>query len=296
MPAGVPDAQMEELELGVQRALDRGDAGDLDVLGYGEVTLVLRLACGGSSYACKRLPVFPNAARFDQYRRTLERYLARLAGAGVTVAETSLWHTALPSGGVVAYCIQAELPGSRLCSRLLGDCDDAWAGDFIKRFTDIVERTVTPDLGLDAQAANWLDIDGELVYVDVTTPLMRDAGGRELLDVPLFFTSLPWLIRAPVRMAASKSIFDKFYSARGVLVDFLGNLHKEGLGQRVPGFAAYASERLDTPIGTDEVATYYRQDARTWEVLQRLRRADRLWQRQVRRRSYPFLLPPPISR
>jgi hypothetical protein len=33
-----------------------------------------------------------------------------------------------------------------------------------------------------------------------------------------------------------------------------------------------------------------------WEILLRLRRADRWWQRTVRRRGYPFLLPGPVDR
>ena len=40
----------------------------------------------------------------------------------------------------------------------------------------------------------------------------------------------------------------------------------------------------------------YASDARLWEVLLRLRRLDRAWQRRVRRREYPFLLPGRIDR
>ena len=38
---------------------------------------------------------------------------------------------------------------------------------------------------------------------------------------------------------------------------------------------------------------YFARDKRLWLLMQRLRRADRAWQRRVRRRAYPFLLPPP---
>jgi hypothetical protein len=107
---------------------------------------------------------------------------------------------------------------------------------------------------------------------------------------------LPWLVRDAARLATSKSIFDKFYSPRGVILDFLGNLHKEDLARLVPGFAASASERLARPVTARDAAAYYRADARTWEGLQRLRRADQFWQRHVRHRVYPFLLPPPIAR
>ena len=45
-----------------------------------------------------------------------------------------------------------------------------------------------------------------------------------------------------------------------------------------------------------EVQRWYRPDARMWELMLRLRRADRWWQQQVRRRTYPFLLPDATDR
>ncbi|MFK4102176.1 DUF6206 family protein, partial [Streptomyces sp. NPDC019531] len=126
--------------------------------------------------------------------------------------------------------------------------------------------------------------------------LMRDDRGREELDVRLFFTSLPWVLRDAVRLSMSKSIFDKFYGLRGVLLDFLGNLHKERLDSLIPAFLDQANSRLTEPITAEEVAAYYSGDARMWELIQRLRKADRFWHFKVLRRPYPFLLPPPVDR
>ncbi|MEE1941353.1 DUF6206 family protein [Streptomyces sp. TRM 70361] len=295
-PFTLPHAELTALEERVAGALRTADDSALEILGYGEVTLVLRLATDQGAFACKRLPVFPDRDRFERYRHSLDEYLERLGKGGLRVADTLLWHLPLPSGRIVAYCVQRELPPHRLCSRLLHGADEAWAGDFFARFLGRVEQAVSPELGLDAQAANWMEVDGELVYLDVTTPLMRDGRGRELLDVRLFFTSLPWLLRDPVRLSMTRSIFDKFYEVRGVLLDFLGNLHKERLGHLVPVFLERANARLAKPITEREVAAYYRGDARMWELIQRLRRADRFWHRNVRRRTYPFLLPPPVER
>lgn len=292
----VPHDALDHLEKQVQGALHTADDSGLDILGHGEVTLVLRLRTEHGAYACKRLPVFPDRARFDRYRHGLDEYLRRLADSGLRLADTKLWHTHQPGGRVVAYCVQPELPERRLCSRLLRTEDETWAKDFFSRFLDHVDRTVSPSLGLDAQASNWVDVGGELVYVDVTTPLMRDDRGREKLDVRLFFTSLPWVLRDAVRLTTSKSIFDKFYRKRGVLLDFLGNLHKERLDSLIPAFLDQANSRLTEPITAEEVAAYYRGDARTWELIQRLRKADRFWHFKVLRRPYPFLLPPPVDR
>ncbi|MFE1796533.1 DUF6206 family protein [Streptomyces sp. NPDC059517] len=292
----VPHVELAQLEDRVQAALRTKDDSALDVLGYGEVSLVLRLESGDGAFACKRLPVFPDRGRFERYEEGLREYLRRLGDNGLSVADTEVWHTLLPSGRVTAYCVQRELPSHRLCSRLLHTEDDIWIKDFFSRFLDRVEHAVEPTLGLDAQANNWMDVGGELVYLDVTTPLMRDARNRERLDVRLFFSSLPWVLRDAVRVSMTRSIFDKFYETRGVLLDFLGNLYKERLHDLVPAFLEQANARLSRPITVEEVAAYYREDARMWELIQRLRQADRFWHNRIRRRTYPFLLPPRVER
>jgi hypothetical protein len=294
--ASVSVDDLHELELRVQDALQSGDDSSLQVLGYGEVTLVLRLETDRGAFACKRLPTFPSRERFNRYAGSLAEYLSRLAAGGLHVAPTELHHLPMPRERVVGYCVQEVLPPERLASRLLAEQNDASATDLFERFFATVQRAVSPTLGLDGQAANWMDVDGQLRYLDVTTPLMRDARGRERLDVRLFFRSLPWALRDAARVSMSSSIFEKFYTTRGVVLDFLGNLHKERLQRLVPGFIEQANRHLREPLTAAEVAAYYRDDARLWEIVQRLRKADRLWQRRVRRRPYPFLLPPDVAR
>ncbi|MFB7657278.1 MULTISPECIES: DUF6206 family protein [unclassified Streptomyces] len=296
MTLAVPAVEIDALEDQVTQALRTTDDTSLTVLGYGEVTLVLRLETALGTFACKRLPVFPTQERLDRHAALVDEYLNRLDKGGIRVAETRMWHRPLPGGRAVAYCVQEELPADRLCSRLLHTADDAWCEWFFERFLDHVETAVKGRLGIDGQASNWIDLDGELIYLDVTTPLLRGDRERERLDVPLFFTSLPWLLRDVVRVAMTKSIFDKFYEPRGVVLDFLGNLHKERLSHLVPRFVERANARLEQPLTSDEIAGYYRDDARMWELIQRLRRADRFVHRKVLRRPYPFLLPHRVER
>ncbi|MEU5832547.1 DUF6206 family protein [Streptomyces diacarni] len=291
----VPDSDLRALETRVRTALRTSDDTALPLLGHGEVALVLELATQQGSFACKRLPVFPDRYRFLAYEQVLGTYLCRLREGGIRVAETRLWHEQADGDRITGYCVQETLPRKRLCSSLLHSEGQAWAESFFARFLDQVDGAVSPTLGLDAQASNWVDLDGELLYIDVTSPLMRDAEGKELLDTRLFFASLPWLVRDLVRTATAKSIFDKFYTTRGVVLDFLGNLHKERLAERIPGFLEQANARLATPLTEKEVAGYYRADARSWALIQRLRKADRFWHRLLRR-PYPYLLPPDVGR
>ncbi len=91
-------------------------------------------------------------------------------------------------------------------------------------------------------------------------------------------------------------ILSHYYGARAALLDLIGNLKKERLAGTIPVFREAANRVVDPPITDKEIDRYYRNDAVMWEVLQRLRRTDRWWQRSVRRRSYPFLLPGKVDR
>ena len=165
-----------------------------------------------------------------------------------------------------------------------------------ERIADHVVATVDPGLGLDGQLSNWAVVEREVLYFDVTTPMMRDDRGREALDTDLFLASLPWTLRGLVRRFMLHSILDKYYSPRGVLVDLLGNLIKEGISERLPTGLEVVNARIEPAIDEAEVHRYYREDAGMWALLQRLRRIDRAWQRRVRRRQYPFLLPGKVER
>ena len=99
-----------------------------------------------------------------------------------------------------------------------------------------------------------------------------------------------------MRRFALGAILDKYYDVRGALLDLAGNLHKERLAQLLPDFLEAANRVVAPAITAGEADRYYRGDARMWGLLQRLRRADRWWQRTVRRRPYPFLLPGSIER
>ena len=91
-------------------------------------------------------------------------------------------------------------------------------------------------------------------------------------------------------------ILSHYYEARAALVDLIGNLKKERLEVAIPPFLKTANRVVDPPITKKEIDRYYRNDALMREVLQRLRRTDRWWQRTVRKRSYPFLLPGKVVR
>jgi hypothetical protein len=289
-------AELASLESAVTRALTTGRQDELDVLGYGEITLVLGWPPHGRELACKRLPVFPGAAALDAYRHDLDEYLCTLRARGVDVVDTEVHAVPRADGSLAAYCVQRALPSGCVVPALLRAGGPPHRHPVLDAVAATVVGAVSPGVGLDAQLANWAWTDGRLRYFDVTTPMLLDDGGRPRLDLGLFLAALPWVVRAPVRRFVLPGVFARFTRPRAVLLDLLGNMLKERLAPWLPHALAAANEHVDPPLTAPEVRKFYAGDARLWRAMLAVRRADRWWQRRVRRRAYPFLLPPPIER
>ncbi len=294
--------QLQRLELDVSDALQRADPSDLDVLGFGEISVVLRTKTDDGEFVAKRLPPFKSQAILDRYQHNLETYLGELAGHSVHVIPTSL--TALPQaeGSITVYCIQPLRAAERIGPAWLRTASEDAGTAMFERLIDTMIRAIDDKLGLDSQLANWIiEDDDNLSYLDVTTPLMKDESGKTTLDLELFMASLPWALRAPARRFAIDEAIDNFHHPRTAVIDLAANLNKEGLENWIPTVLEIANEKLSADsnhiqLTTEEIAKYYKQDAMTWAFMQRIRRADRVWQRKVRRRTYPFLLPGKINR
>lgn len=284
------------LEAAVQRALETLDESDLCVLGYGEISLVLGLPHEAPQLACKRLPIFPDRAALDLYRDVVERYITRLGEAGVRVVESKLHELPRADGRIAAYLVQPVLPKESLGPAQLRAASPEDGHPIIGVIFDHVVKVASPRLGLDEQLSNWSWSGGEAIQIDVTTPFMRDESGADELDFDLFTAALPWLLRMPVKRFVVRGVLNNFHAPRSAILDFLGNLKKERLDAWLPYAITEANKRVEPAITREEVDKAYKADARVWATILRLRQADRSWQRKVRRRQYPFLLPPKIER
>jgi hypothetical protein len=287
--APITDGELAALEREVLVALEAADPSQLVRLGEGEISLVL---AGGAerSWACKRLPPFASAEAAGRYATTVARYVDELAARGIEVVDTTVRHVSSDDGRTVLYCVQPILATDTLAVDLAGR--DAQVGRrLLERIVDLVLSAVDDRFGLDAQLSNWALVDDRIVYLDVTTPLLRDEAGLTALDADVFLASLPWALRPAVRRFVVPSIVARYHDPRVVVLDLAANLLKEHLDHLVPVVVDHAAGRVSPPLTDDEIRSDRRQDARTWGALQAVRRVDRAWQRHVRRRTYPFLLP-----
>jgi hypothetical protein len=285
------DSELRELESLVAKALAAGNESELEVLGFGEISLVLAWPQDEPRFACKRLPVFSDRLRFERYRRTLDEYLSSLGAAGVHTVDSSLRPVEHEDGTVAGYAVQPMLPPPTLGPNVLAHADPGPGHPLVAEVVSTTAAAVTPRLGLDAQLSNWAWDEGRLTYLDITTPMLWSADGRPLLDIDLLVRPIPWLLRGAVKRFLAPRILDGYRELRGVFFDLCGNLLKEGLERWLPAFLEQVNRHLEPPMSVAEVQDYYRSDARLWSLLLRVRELDRAWQRRVRRRAYPFLLP-----
>jgi hypothetical protein len=285
------------LERAVEDALASGDESALHVLGYGEITSVLAWPAADGPWACKRLPVFDSQDRLADFRTQFAQYVTALQERGVKVHDSRI-EVVTTDAGTVAYIVQPTLEPSTLGPAALRGSSEADGRALLNAIIDHIAEVVTPGVGLDAQLANWGLVDDELVYFDVSTPMLRDERGRDLLDTELFLSSLPPFLRPVVRKFLLGSILDQFFEPRAASLDLAANLYKERLGEWVPVIFELANQRFqpERALTVDEARRYYRRDMRVWGMLQTTRRLDRAWQQRVRRRPYRFLLPGRINR
>jgi hypothetical protein len=287
----IAGAELRELDAMVEAALASGDEEGLPVLGYGEISLVLKWPPTEPRFACKRLPAFRSAESFDAYRRTLRDYLEALAVAGIRVVETQMSAVPRQDGRVTGYVLQPLLSAEQLVPEVLVATDPGAGHPAVAAVTDAAAGAVSPRVGLDAQLDNWVWEDGGLTYIDVSTPLLWSADGKPLLDLEGMSLAFPWLVRGALMRFVAPGILDTYRDLRKVYLDLCGNLLKRRLDAWLPSFLDAVNAHLDRPITAPEVRAYYRRDARLWEALLRMRRLDRAWHQRVRRRPYPFLLP-----
>lgn len=297
---GFADVDLHEIEATVRRALAAGSgsvgASDLAVLGYGEISLVVGWPSAAPTVACKRLPVFASEAAAQRYRERFEAYLGLIEERGLRPVASEFRCVESDRGAVAGYVVQPALASQVLGPNVLRGAEPDPAHPMISAVIEAVMDVVDDRTGLDAQISNWAHDTTGLAYLDVTTPMLFDESGHLELDIDLFLAAYPWALRGVIGRFVAPGVIGAYRDPRRVLVDLAANLLKERLSGWVPATLEAINSVVSPAVTPEEVERYYRSDARLWELMLRLRRIDRWWQRSIRRRDYPFLLPGHIER
>ncbi len=291
----ISEVALGELHAAVEQALERGDKGSLDVVGWGEISIGVGWPAGRPEVVAKRLPRFSDRASFDSYAALINRYIGLLSGRGVEVVDTELRGIFEPAGTVIGYGVQPLLAAETIGPAVLSAADPDEGHPLVEQICELTEAVVSDRIGFDAQLSNWAWSGGRPQYFDVTTPLISDSRGRSELDAELLLAAYPAITRPALRRFVVPSVIARYHDLRSVLCDVAANLIKERLEFWIPGLIEASAPLLEMPLEPEEIRSDYRSDARLWEWIQRIRRADRAWHR-LRGRTYPFLIPDEIER
>lgn len=296
-PTELSQADLGELEGRVQSVIRSGVTGGIDLIGYGEITAVIRLDSASGSFACKRLPIFSHREEAAGYEKSVDEYIERLSELGVTVIETAIRMVPQDNGGIAAYCVQPIIDSGTIGPNRLQNVGESEGLAIFRTILDRLRQSVTHEVAPDGQLSNWAFVGDEVIYLDVSTPFLRNPDGSLKMDWGPLLKVAPAPIRPYYRMKLPE-VVSVYHELRAQLIDFLANLRKEELDRWIEPFIGIANDEanLDEPITFNEVKKYYNENADTYALLLRIKQADRWFHRNILRRPYPHILPPTIPR
>jgi hypothetical protein len=168
-------------------------------------------------------------------------------------------------------------------------------------------------VAIDGQVSNWavkeysegmiVNKGIPLLYLDTSTPLMRE-NGVEQLETQLFLKPAPPIMRWILKRFFLQDIVNKYYNFRRVVLDLVANFYKEQRPELIPSLIELANQFfLDKavvkdlhPLSPEEVKDYYDDDASTWKLYLRVRKFHRWVSTKILSRYYDYILPGKIQR
>ncbi|MFW9915070.1 MAG: DUF6206 family protein [Candidatus Thorarchaeota archaeon] len=293
------------------------------VLGYGEVSTAFEIPSISTDVACKRMPLFEDLAEVDEYINLYFRYNEMLqTKIGIRVPEYGAQAVVADKGRPVLYLLQRKLPSNSMCNNIIHTIDDEAVITLVLRILTELNKVwefnknnhPETEVGLDGQISNWAAIASnsgmtfgldttDLIYIDTSTPFIRDTGAEQL-DALLFLKPAPPILRWILKKLYLQEILDRYYDLRKVTIDLVANFYKEQRSELIPILIPAINDYLTSkasipdiaPIDEKEVQKYYKDDAATWRLYLRSRKLHRFIKSKILRRSYPFILPGKIQR
>jgi Family of unknown function (DUF6206) len=290
------------------------------VLGYGEMSTVLSISGGNPDLVYKRMPMFRNKAEWESYAALYDACEEHLTAAGIDLVPARITAVTPREGNIAGYIVQRRLDGRTLVHKAIHTLPAAEVQLLFEAILQRIGRVFAYSaaengvaLGLDAQMSNWaianyqpdagsLPNPIELIYIDTSSPLMQ-VNGVHQIDPELFLRSAPFFLRPILRLLFVDDVVNRYFDRRKIIIDVLGNLYKEKREELIPELIQDANRFLETasgeeafkPLSQEEVAGYYREDARIWSIYLGARRFDRSLH-QLLGKPYPYILPGNINR
>ena len=290
------------------------------MLGYGEISTVFEIL-DVEDIAFKRMPLFDTMEQIGRYKDTYNRYNELLSRIGMIIPEYGAEEIITNDGRIVLYLYQRLIPSNAIGDKLIHSISEEGVFSLIQTILENLNQIwsfnqkESPhiEIAIDGQVSNWavkeffegmtISKSIPLLYLDTSTPLMRE-NGVEQLETHLFLKPAPPIMRWILKNFYLQDIIDRCYDFRRVSLDLVANFLKEQRAELIPSIIELVNRFFSDeavvvdllPISLDEVKKYYDDDASTWKLYLRVRRFHRYISTKLLRRYYDYILPGEIQR
>ena len=313
---------LKKLERSIDTLNPEGGQVPINILGYGEISLVFELVNDPEKLAYKRIPIFDNEKQvkrhiwaYNEYNRILQKDI------GLNLPDYDVAWFKDEEGKIQFYCVQEKFPSESVGNNVIHQLSDQDIITLIllvmremKKVWDYSKNHNTLDLGLDGQISNFaiigfdpnnpkVDLNTKLMYFDTSTPMFR-VNGNEAMEAVLFLKSAPSFLRWLLKALFLEETVGRYYDWRKVTIDLVANFFKEQKPELIPElinlvnkfFEEEASDFEIEPLNLEEIKDYYKSDASMWVIFQKVRQFDRFLKTKVFKKRYEFYLPEEIKR
>lgn len=289
-PPDVDGATLQAAEAAIGRAIERRDASDLTVLGFGEIAVAIGWPTASPSIVLKRTVVYRDRSHCEQHMEAVADYVTRLGQRGAAVIPTTVHVVERDDGRFVGYAAQPVVPTSLLAETVLESDEPRADHPLLTAVRDYAVQQVRPELSVDMQIPNFA-WDGErLVLLDITTPIVFTADDELDLELrPEIFALLP----APLRRLAlgeAMRILHIYRSVPDTLSFVISLLYRIDQQRWAPAAAENFESELTEPVDLAAAEAEHRRLVKVLPFLARSSMVQRWWTTKVRRRPYDFFI------
>jgi len=294
----------------------------INILGWGEISLVFELVNDPGNIAYKRIPIFDNEMQVKRHVWAYNEYNRLLKNdCGLILPNYDTAWFKDEEGEIQFYCVQEKLHPDSVGHKIIHNISDNEIETLVllamremKKVWGHARTKNYLDIGLDGQISNFaiksydpnnieVTNDTKLYYIDTSTPMFR-INGKEAMEAVLFLKSTPSFLRGLIKAAFLQETVDRYYDWRKVTKDLVANFYKEQKPELVPRLTRLVNKFMKEeaaefdiePLTVEEIKKYYKSDANMWRVFQAARKIDRFLETRLFRRKYAFYLPGKIVR
>ncbi|MFX1345555.1 MAG: DUF6206 family protein [Promethearchaeota archaeon] len=298
----------------------------INILGYGEMSIVFEIINDVNNNAYKRLSIFEDETQVIRHIQAFKVYYKILTEEiGIKIPPYKIVWFIDRSKRIKFFYIQPKLPAISIGNKAIHYLDNKSILNLVLLILKEMRKVwmynyshESIKVGLDAQISNFaiedfdknnpkIDLHSNLIFIDTIPPFFR-INEKEAMDLKLLLKTVPtflkWILNINFIQKIMNNVVNRYYDFRTTIIDLVANFSKEQKSDIIPALIKLTNKYLSQevfelnlePIKLNEVIKYYKYDRIIWVLFQYLRRLDRFIITKLFRKKYEFFLPPKIKR